>query len=125
MSKDFREAAEGDGLWRGVYEKRFSEDSPKNADETGEGGPDTGGGDCVGGGGICGGGGGGSGGGDGRAVATLFPVEKEGEISSEVCGFKQRYNMRLQDPHVSFQFARQITRRKCFTALQVFALLSG
>ncbi|CAM9099799.1 unnamed protein product, partial [Scytosiphon promiscuus] len=29
VSKDFRETAEGDGLWRGVYEKRFSKD-PQN-----------------------------------------------------------------------------------------------
>lgn len=107
VSKDFRETAEGDGLWRGIYEKRFLKEPRKSAEDTGQGGPGAGGSGCSGSNDS------GARGGDCKTSATLCPEEKEGKTSPDMHGFKQRYNMRLRDPHVSIQGIRQTIPVPC------------
>lgn len=95
VSKEFQEAAEGDALWHRAYEKRFPNQSEESKQDV-EGGPAAAGGGC--------GGTGDSGGVDGDATTAASPVMacRGGfSILGEAGGFKHRYNMRLQDPHVS------------------------
>lgn len=99
VSKEFREAAEGDALWREAYKKRF----PKKEAEGGnalQGGPDaspdtsadaSAGDDCAG------------GNGSDNEAAAASPVASVTELSVEVVkfSFKYLYKERIQDPHVS------------------------
>jgi len=112
VSKEFREAAEGDALWRQAYNTRF----PKKSEVCGnteQGGPDAGAGGCSG---VSGGGDDGEdyddgdGGGDGDGddddhTATTAARSRESGAQQpagvKVAGFKHRYKRRLQDPHVS------------------------
>lgn len=92
VSKEFREAAEGDALWREAYEKRF----PKKDEERGNAlqeGPDAGAGGCAG----------GNGDQDVVAVAAAAcPLASGKESVAGVNGsFKHVYKGRIQDPHVS------------------------
>lgn len=89
VSQDFREAAEGDGLWREAYEERFPVQS-EISEGAGQGGPDAGGGGCdpL----------------DVREAAATKPTASGGTLSpgdKSGDGFKGRYKRRLLDPHVS------------------------
>lgn len=86
VSKEFREAAEGDALWREAYEKRFSKKDEEKGDGL-QGGPDSGGGGCAG--------------GHVATTASTLASGKEQSIVGGNASFKHLYKERLQDPHVS------------------------
>lgn len=90
VSQDFREAAEGDGLWREAYEERFPVQIEICEKGAGQGGLDAGGGGC--------------GPVDIREAAATKPTASGGNSSASDengDGFKGRYKRRLLDPHVS------------------------
>lgn len=89
VSKEFREAAEGDAIWREAYEKRFPNKGEVNG-YTLKGGPDAAAGSCV----------------DGHVCAEVATAAspsargKEKAVDEGIVSFKNRYEGRLQDPHV-------------------------
>lgn len=85
VSKEFREAAEGDALWREAYETRFSKKEEEKGDAL-QGGPDSGGG-CA----------------DGHVVGAAGPLTsgEEEAVDGGKGSFKHLYKARLEDPHVS------------------------
>lgn len=90
VSQDFREAAEGDGLWREAYDERFPVLQSETSESAGQGGPDAGGGGC--------------GPVDCREATATKPTASGGNSSAgdeNGDGFKGRYKRRLLDPHVS------------------------
>eukprot|EP00752_Nemacystus_decipiens_P001227 g1226.t1 len=91
VSKEFREAAEGDALWREAYEKRFAK-KVESGDAV-QGGPDSGGGGCA------------DGHGRGDLAATTNPLARGNKqpVGEGNAGFKHLYKGRLQDPYVGDQ----------------------
>ncbi|CAN0450490.1 unnamed protein product, partial [Ectocarpus sp. 12 AP-2014] len=89
VSQEFREAAEGDGLWREAYDERFPALQGEPSERAGQGGPDAGGGGC--------------GPVDCREATATKPTANGGNSSAgdeNGDDFKGRYKRRLLDPHV-------------------------
>lgn len=88
VSKEFREAAEGDPLWREAYEKRFPEKDEEKGNASRRG-PDSSA----------------SGHGQGDVAAAASPSTlasgKEPAVDAQRGSFRHLYKRRVQDPHVS------------------------
>ncbi len=110
VSKEFREAAEGDALWRQAYNSRFPKKS-EVCDSVGQGGPDASAGGCSG------GTRGDDDDNDDDDAGTTAPSSGESGAQQsagvKASGFKHRYKRRLEDPHVSkVWLVKRVMRRE-------------